>query len=265
VSAQPPALVSSRPAPRLTWREVRALSKARFAAELRERFTLRLHVVAILTGTVVAGTLASAAALHAGVESMALRSLLGLGVAYLAFLAFVRLWIAYVQGWRPEPDPADLLDACDLAGDIASNYASRFAAGGGQFGGGGAHGGWGNALPAEAPSGGDSAGFALDLDDGILILLFLAVVVAVLGGLVYFVAIGPGVLTEAAFEVVLAASLARRWGGDAAPGHWLDHVVGATILPFVIVAALTAAFVWFAQGACPEAIRLRDVVECIRA
>jgi hypothetical protein len=257
-------LVPARLPPRpLGWREARARAKARFAALLRDRFFLRLHVVAILAGTVLAGTLASALALNSGVESMALRALLGLGVAYLAFLGLVRAWIAYVQGWRPEPDAADLFDACDLAGDVVSGPGRVFHAAGGEFGGGGAQGSWGDAPSAES-SGGDSASFGLDLDDGILIVLFLAVVLAALGGLVYVVAIGPSVLAEAAFEVILATSLARRWGRECASGLWLEHLVRSTIVPFLTVAALTAAFVWVAQGVCPEAVRLREVVECMR-
>jgi hypothetical protein len=44
---------------------------------------------------------------------------------------------------------------------------------------------------------------------------------------------------------------------------WLHGVVRSTVLPFLVVAALATAFASLAQGLCPAALRLREVVECI--
>lgn len=239
-----PRALPSRPRSRpLTWREFRERSKARFAAELRERFFLRFHVVVILAGAVLAGTLVSGLALDVGVRSMPWRYLLGLGVAYLTFLAFVRLWIAYVSGWRLDMDPADALDCYDLASSSVRSNAF-------------------DERHVSSASDGGSVGLDLDLDDGILILLFVALAFAAFGGLVYLLAVGPGILTEAAFEVVLAGSLARRTGW-LAHCRWLNHVVKLTVIPFLVVGVLTGAFASFAQELCPAATRLRDVVECV--
>jgi hypothetical protein len=261
MNALPTALASDPTRRRMTWREFRERLKARFAADLRERFLLRVHFVAILAGTVFAGTLAAKIALDLGLHSMAWRYLLGLGVAYLSFVALVRLWIAYLEGYEPEPDLADFLDGYDFLSNVTSDPGRAPHPGGGGFGGGGAQGSWGE--PSSAPSSSNGASWDVDFDDGVAILLLVVLSLAVIGGLAYLVAIGPGILTEAAFEVILAGSLARRsgWTHD---GRWLKPVVRSSALPFLIVAALTLGFTAFAQDLCPEAIRLRDVFECIR-
>jgi uncharacterized membrane protein (DUF485 family) len=60
--------------------------RRRFANWLRERFFLRFHIGLILLGSFLAGLLASMILLSLGLESLALRYGLAVGLGYLAFL-----------------------------------------------------------------------------------------------------------------------------------------------------------------------------------
>ena len=89
-------------------------------------------------------------------------------------------------------------------------------------------------------------------------------IVLLLGGLaIYFIYTAPALLSEAAFEAVLAASIARR-AKKAEGSGWIAVVGRATVLPFVLVLALSVLLGWNAQRRCPEALRLRDAALGVR-
>jgi tetratricopeptide (TPR) repeat protein len=267
--------------------------KARIAGTLKRRFFLRFHISLILVFTFCAGLVTTRVLLWLGMETMWLRYLAAMLVAYLAFLVGVRLWLAYV-GAAELPDaivpvgasvdrdrkgrkgdggggidlPFDLGGGGGGAGPV--NLPFR-GGGGGNFAGGGASDsfvsgeGAGDLLPSVGSSGGSSgsgSGFSLDLGDGdglAVLLLALLVLLAVVGSAFWIIWIGPEILVEAAFEAMLAGGLVKSLHGGGT-GGWVGRVLWKTLLPFILVAGAAVAFAAIGQSAYPDARTFREVV-----
>ena len=206
---------------------------------LEERFFVRLHMTVILLGTTLAGVVATRTLMRLHVNVLALRYAIAVTLAYLVFLGLVKLWLLYVNA----DTESDVLDAVDLTDVVIDAELPAVS-------------GSGFSLPIDAN---------LDLGDdltGILFLIALILIVFLLGGIaIYYIAMAPAVLGEAAFEALLAASLVRR-AKKAESSGWLRAVSRATVLPFVLVLAFSIFLGWIAQKHCPDAIKLRDAVTC---
>jgi hypothetical protein len=251
-----------------------SLTRERVARWLEGSFFLRLHMTLILGGTVLAGFAATVLLRFAGVDFLALRYALAVLGGYFAFLILIRLWLAYVGVARGLDLNADGLDGFSTRG---STTGIEELGGGGQFGGGGATGSWGEApktmaMPIEvAPAprggggggGGSKSGWGLDLDgDGLVVaLLLIALVLALLFVGIYFIYTAPALLSEAAFEALLAGALARRARKIDRPG-WAGAVWRATVWPFLGILVLSAGLGWAVQRYCPEARQIRDAWHC---
>lgn len=239
----------------------RGLTRESVRTWLQRHYWLRVHMFLIVSATFLAGLAATKLLLLAHVDRLALRYGLAVCAAYLAFLFLIRVWLWYVSVGGG--DAIDFsADGIEAIGDV-----TEFG-GGGQFGGGGATGSWsdGSVVPAKVSSGssGSSGGgwsFDLDGDGGCLIVLALALVAALFFAGIYLVYTAPATLSEAAFEALLAAALARRARKIAATG-WIGSVARATIWIFLAVLAFSVTLGWYAQRHCPEARRLRDAIEC---
>jgi hypothetical protein len=214
------------------------LTKTRVREWLEERFFLRIHMTLILGGTFLAGVVTTRMLMEAGVNHLALRYLVAVGAAYFAFLILIRLWLAYVGSGGKGYDFGS--DALDLGEHVLP--APRFK-------GSGSSGSW-----SDVSAGGD-------LDDLVVIVLLLLLVVCLCGFAIYFIYTAPALLSEAAFEAALAATLARRTK-NATSGGWMGSVFRATVWPFVVVLVLSGLLGWAAQRNCPEALRLRDALSC---
>jgi len=239
----------------------RPLTRERVARWLQDRFFLRIHMSLILAATFLAGVGTTKLLLLIGVGSMAVRYVLAVCAAYLAFLALIRLWLFYVNADREVDLSAD---GIAFIGEIAFGADSTgLEAGGGSFGGGGATGSWGDAVaaPVKSSSSGFNFDFDLDLDGLVVVLLFLALAGALLFAGIYVIYTAPALLSEAAFEALLAGALLRRAKTIDRPG-WVGAVWRATVWPFVAVVVLAGALGWAAKNYCPEATRLRDVLDC---
>ena len=225
-------------------------TKERVRAWFEGRFFLRIHMTLILTGTFVAGVVTTRVLMLAGVNTLAVRYAIAISLAYLVFLALVKLWLMYVGsgGFRT----ADAIDGIDqlttpLPGDH-SLPAMGIRSGG-------------------VRGSGSSGSLDLDLDfgddlGGIVLLVLILIIVVVLGGLaIYFIYTAPALLSEAAFEAVLAASIARR-AKQAEGSGWMRVIFRATVWPFLAVLALSVLLGWYAQRRCPEALKLRDAIHC---
>lgn len=228
----------------------------------------------LVTATFLAGLLATKLLMELGVDTLWLRYALAVCGAYLVFLVLVRLWIWYVCGRGADLNGTDGIDFFVRAMD----KGEWLEVGGGQFGGGGASGTWAtpdgtpveveiSTAPANVVSAGgsDKSGcLSLDIggDEGCFIVILLAVLVGALliaGG--YLIYAAPAILGEAVFEVLLAAALARRAKKLEAAG-WGGSVFKATVWIFLAVLAIASGLGWYAQDVCPEAIRIRDAINC---
>jgi hypothetical protein len=218
------------------------LTKGRLREWLEDRFFLRIHMTLILAGTFLAGVVTTRVLMLMGVNVLALRYAIAICIAYLMFLVLVKLWLMYVGSGGHAPFDAG--DAVDLALGDAPNVGP---------------------LRASGRSGGGSSSWDLDLggDVGDIVFIFVLVLVVLLvGGIaIYFIYTAPALLSEAAFEAVLAASIARR-AKRAEGSGWIGAVWRATVLPFIAVLALSVLLGWLAQHRCPDALRLRDAWNC---
>ena len=215
------------------------MTRARVRQWLEDRFFLRIHMTLILLGTFLGGLVTTRMLMEMGVNVLALRYAIAVCLAYLVFLVLLKLWLMYVGS--DGHSPIDAGDGLDLA----------FHSGGG--GGGGSSSSSLNLDPdLDLDTGGDL--------EGLIFMIVLIAVVILLGGIaVYYIYTAPALLSEAAFEAVLAASIARRAKKSEGTG-WIGAVTRATVAPFLAVLALSILLGWLAQRRCPEAVKLRDAV-----
>lgn len=253
---------------------------------LTHRYFIRAHMAVMLGLVGIAGILASRILVAMGMRSMALRYPIAVAVSYLVFFGLVRMWLAYiarVSGARrggPSSFDAESLvpdGPFSFCGGTAKAASGLARSGGGRFGGAGASLNFGGAAGEGTPSpmapaiaaaaprstttrSSSGGSFSLDLDgDGVLLLiLFIVLVCGILGAGAFLVYQAPAVLSEAAFQAILASGLARTARNAHDPG-WAKSVFKATVLPFAIVLVLAAVFGIAASRRCPAATTVRQV------
>ncbi len=264
-----------------------AASEKRFAAVLQHRFFLRVHMTAMLALTLLAGIFTVRFLNAIGVSILFFRYAIAVIVAYAVFVSSVKLWLWYIgivaaaAAARKTRSSSDWFDAFNISGRGGSSIGSssgssagsaEFGGGGGRFGGGGATGSWGDArtqpsfmtfLSSKGSSGGGGGDSDSDLGELILIVLAIAVVLAVLASFVWVIWAAPTILSEAAFNAVLAGALAKH-ANKASHGSWIGSVIRATAVPFAIILVLAVLLGWYAQHYCPDATSLREAIHCAR-
>lgn len=255
-----------------------ATSRGREIARI-QRLTERLHsprlqmmLIVAMTGAV--GLLASFALLHAGVDSLWSRYPVAVAIAYTAFLFFLSCWL------RLRRD--DLLEGFDIPTPGSSSSASSsgecqfpekpWEAGGGQFGGGGASGSFGEGpevaqLSSDVSSGSSSgsssvsnAAGALDLEELAVVLLAIAALVGAALATLWIVWAAPALLAELVLDAALATGLYRRLR-DVKGDHWLRTAIRRTGWPFVAVAILFALAGAAMQFYAPSANSIGQVIQ----
>ena len=247
------------------------MKKETFIRRFRRRFLLRVHMSLILMATCLSGVLFSKLLLLLSVRDVLIRYPLTACLSYLLFFLFVKLWLWYVSTATRQKaadtadavmESADLPDIpLNLPGRAVAQAAETFAGGGGDFGGGGASGSFGTGLvKAAGKSVGDEVGDLVpDLDEGAgLALLALGVLLAVVFGAgLYLIYSAPAILSEAAFEFLLAGSLVKRSKKMDDP-DWMGSVLRATWVPFAAVLAISVAAGWVLHAYYPEVARISD-------
>jgi len=220
---------------------------------------LQMALIVALTGGV--GLLASFGMLIAGLDSMALRYPLALGLAYLGFLGMLWCWLrTSAQDYVDIPDPTGLgtLPLPSPGGGLPGFHGE----GGGEFAGGGASGSFeapgGDPLPNAAQGDslfkplGEASGSAFDADELAIPLIVIALAVGLALASFYVVYLAPGLFAELLFDGALSLTLYRHLRHQA-PSHWLGTAVRKTVLPFAItavfLAAVGAGMAWHAPGA----------------
>lgn len=225
-------------------------------------------MMAILALTVAAGVVVNVSLHRTGVATLPARYAAATAASYVVFLALVRLWLAHLERRVGVParetrlrrrrrsrleDTSDILDASDLAGDVASalpDGATSVA----------------DAFPASSPSSGGGGGLDLvpDLDEGAVVLAVIAgALLLVSGSALYLLWYAPAILADAAVSVLVASMLARTSRASRASG-WFPRVVRSTAGPFALAMVVLVAAGWALQSAVPDATRLVDVVAALR-
>lgn len=245
---------------------------------LRRRHTLWLH--GWLMGLITLGVMWGAAALqrHAGVDSLALRYAVTLGVGYLCYLLLLRIWAGMLvrEEERSIDDPG--IDVSWPDGSGAPQDGGLHSGGGGDFGGGGADGGFEAPLDAVGDAGGsllgDAASGALDglgaADEGAIVIIpvlavFGAVLAALFGAgwllLLYF---GSEALLAAAVELAFAYTAARTVVRVEREG-WLLAAIRLSWKPLLGALVCAVALGALIDHFVPQAETLAEAVRMWRA
>jgi len=261
----------------MTLQRERAIQSVR--TSLVRRASPRMHMLGLVTVTGGAGFVASYLLLHAGLRSMGLRYPLAAAFGYAVFLGLVRLWLRRYRlkaRVRRENNRHHVdLDITQLPLDeLFSSAPSSPESFEGFGGGGGFSGGGGGSEWTEAPTsfhaaatatrgGGGSVsggGWDLDLDDGVLWLIPIAIIAAVVLCVVgYVLYLAPTLFAELLLDAGLAAGLYRRLL-RAERRSWLMTAVRSTAIPACFVAVLLALAGTIMQGVYPDAASVGAVV-----
>lgn len=268
------------------WRSVRLVER-RIAQDLRQRHSLRLHGLGLGTATLLLTWGLSHLQMRLGVESLAVRYLVSLGLGYLCYLGLLRWWAGRLLSPRGvSADPGDLLDVTDFSlpqpGGTGLRLPSLHPGGGGDFAGAGASGDFsadsaseladagGGMVSGLVDAAGDALGSAADADEGavvvipvLAIFMILATAVAGAGALavLYF---GWEALLTVAVELSFSCAAANAAGRLAREG-WFGAALRLTwkpLLAAVLSAVLLGATVDYFV---PQAHSLPDVLRLLRA
>jgi hypothetical protein len=234
-------------------------SEQRFAAALQHRFFLRVHMTAMLAATLLAGISTTRFLASIGVRALWFRYALAIVVAYAVFVTSVKLWLWYIglfaaaaRRKAAQSGGSNWLDGFDFSsggsgGSSASSGSASFETGGGKFGGGGATGSWGSAVFSSKGSGGGGGGGGGDSDLGelMLVVLVIVVVLAVVVAFFWVIWAAPTILSETAFNAVLAGALTKH-ARNASRGSWVGSILRKTALPFLGILALAITLGWYA-------------------
>lgn len=253
---------------------------ASFKRSFPERFSVRLHMTLLLFGVFFSGFLFSKVLFELGLRSMLARYVIAVCASYAVFFLLIKIWLWFVT--RPPKSESSLTDI-DIgnAGDIAADAlqggfrgAHKAAEGalsghGSDFGGGGATDMWGPSItpktiaPSTASGGSGSragsgvGGFDLG-DEGVVLIVLAALALTILSAGAYLIWAAPGILSEAAFQALLAAGLIKASNKITQRG-WMGSVLRSTCVPFLIVLLMTGIFGWVAHKHYPHATRLADI------
>ncbi|GKS93688.1 hypothetical protein [Acidovorax sp. SUPP2825] len=266
-----------------TWRRVQAPDRE-LVHTLRQRHRLHVHGWCIGAFMMALMWATSHTQKVMGVDSLALRYGITLGVGYIAYLLVLRAWAAWLVRPPRQRDDSGWTDGIDLPSDIdlptgGARVPVPRSGGGGDFGGGGASGDFGDGLGSGLGEGlgeglSDVAGGALEAasgaDEGAVVIvpvvaIFLIGAAIVLGAgalaLLYF---GFDVLLAVAVELAFSYATARAAMGVERAG-WLSAAVRLTWKP--LLGALLCAVVLGAaiDRFLPQANSLPEAVRLLRA
>lgn len=212
------------------------------ARQLKERYFLRAHALALFAWTMGIGFLMSKLTFASGMQSLPARYFLTGITAYLGFLLGVRLWLWFVDASKDRGsdklDAGDTLDLVDMSLELGDSAAGSSAD---------VLGGLGEGIGAAA-------------GEGCLPVLFIGLLALVAALLFSF--IGPELLIEMAFEAVLAGSLVSTMRLGREP-DWLWAALRKTIGTFLIIMLLMMGFGKYAQKNHPEAKTTKQVFQQI--
>ena len=264
--------------------------KRRLTDKISKSHFVRLHMLIILSATIVSGVVFSRILILLGLTRMPVRYGIAIVLSYLMFFLFIKLWLLYIGAGNAKDQTEATIDGFSIP-DIFPLPGGRTpdAANAGVFEGfqGGASGG-GGAVRSFAESAArsvttsdagtnlrpvaDSAGSAGDILDAaddsfltviaIVLLITLALSIFIAGG--YLIWSAPAILSDAAFHALLVAGFARKVK-QAEASNWETTIFKATWWAFLLVLIFSVAFGILAQIVFPEAKTLRDFIHLLLA
>ena len=257
------------------------MNKMKFKRQFTKRIMTRFHMSSILLAVMLSGLLFSKLLLIVGLNNMVIRFIIVLFFAYLCFFILMKLWLMYLTRPYRRKNNGDFGDVTDLASYSpdckTSESSSPTIFGGGESGGGGASGSWEpdddisttvaseSATLAKEPVAetaaeavGETASGIAD-ESGLLLLPLIVLLLIIFGGSAYLIYEAPMIISEAAFEVVLATSLIKKSRTMDSP-DWVGSVFRATWPAFAFTLVVTLILGLFLLSYCPKATKLTEVV-----
>lgn len=251
------------------------MKKNNFIKRIKERFFLRFHMSLILIATALSGLLATKVLLLLDVKEMLVRYPLAVIFSYLVFFALIKIWLWYISSSSSSREKSSVGDALDAVGnnmdislDFPSGGGGSFSFGGGSSGGGGASASFdmvdtsSKMLPSADEGVGSAAGEVasgiFDDEGGVVLIVLGVLLAAIFGAGLYLVYSAPAILSEAAFEAMMATSLVRATKRIDDP-DWMGSVLRSTIWPFIIIFVLALLLAGTVQSYWPDAAKLMDV------
>ncbi|WP_313034928.1 hypothetical protein [Massilia alkalitolerans] len=223
---------------------------------LREGFPrVQMFILVSLTG--LAGFGASVAMLAAGVDAMALRYTLAMGVAYIVFLLLLWLWLRTSAADYLDPGWVGNADGSAAAKDGAAD----FSGGGGSFDGGGASGNvdFGAQDSVIGAISDNPLGAVAEAEEAAVPLVVILLAVGIALSSLFVIWSAPILFAEILVDALLAAGLYRRLR-VLEPQHWMLAALKRTIVPFVLTTLTVAAAGWGMQAYAPEVRSLGEVL-----
>lgn len=248
----------------------RPLTRSMAVANMRDRLLRegfpRIQMFILVTLTAFAGFGASVALLAAGIDAMALRYMLAVGVAYIVFLLLLWLWLKtsaadYLDIPLPGGSSGSGGSGESAACRTADGGAHEFAGGGGGFDGGGASAN----VDFEAGTSGIDAIVEKPLEligqaeEAAIPLAVLLLALGIALSSLFVIWSAPILFAEILVDALLAAGLYRRLR-VLNPRHWMVAALRQTVIPFVLTTLVLGGAGWAMQAYAPQARSLGDVL-----
>lgn len=254
--------------------------KEKFKKYFQNLHPLRFHMTMILLATTFSGVLASKLLLAVNLNNIAIRYPLSVLFAYSVFFICIKLWLFYVSKKKSTNSISDWIDIPVSSNSSSSTHDIPTIHGqGGRFSGAGASSSFDapaySALDApltDTESSGNivegvtetvsSAAHGVDDIEGVFSVAALAVmgviITIIFGGAFYIITEAPIILSETAFQGLLAASLVKKTRLINSR-RWMGSVFKATYIQFFTVLGLIYLASIFICINFPEATRLADI------
>ena len=224
--------------------------KITFKKFIIRRFFIRFHMSIILIGTVFSGVIFSKILLFAGVEKITLRYPLVTILSYGCFFILIRVWLLYIK-YREKiiENAVDATTDAVSGGNPSRDLTKTFECGDGRFGGGGVSGSFEDAGFSSSTdsspltdAAGEAGGSLLE-EAGVVIIPLMLLLAAIFGAGILLIYQAPVILSEAAFEFVLAGSLLKKTQQMDSP-DWAGSVLKNTWKPFLFTLLLVIIAAW---------------------
>jgi hypothetical protein len=251
--------------------------KQKFKRQFAKRVFTRFHMILILLGTILSGVIFSKILLVLGLDHIIARFIIVLIFAYVCFFILMKLWLHYLtKPYRKSKIADNLVDAADAISSIPyfspASSTQNLSGYGGEFGGGGASGAWteANGVAETASTVGETATEAageavsgLADEGGIILIPLILFLIVLFGGGIYLIYEAPVIISEAAFELILATTLIKKVRSIDSP-NWMGSVFRATWAAFALTLVITIIVGWALMTYCPQANKITAVFQfCI--
>ncbi len=222
----------------------------RLAAYIERRGQSRFLMLIFTAGATLSGVLASMCLHAAGMDSMAIRFPLSVGIAYLMFLLELSFFVSHHRATRKNfVDDSFPLFTSDLSG-----FPQSIQIGGGRS----------PATLSEKPSGGGFDIGGINGDGIIVILLIIAAIVTTIAANLFMIYQAPVLLAEVLVDGVLFFDIARRMNRMSTQ-HWVSGAMRRTFFPILIVAVCFSVIGIGLQSISPKATTMAEAFRVTHA